>query len=538
MNFNFIAGRASAPAGPGSISLPAPQTAADTAAAPAKSGRFAINLASNVGQLVLSILVGAWYVPFLVRKLGPAVYGLIPLAGSITSYMALITLGLNSAVSRYLTIALEQKDNDKANRIFNTSFWGSLALTAMLAVLAALGVIYLDHIIRVPAGFEVHARWLFAATAAAFLLNEIKTPFDVSSFCRNRFDLRNIVSISEVLARVGLVVILFYAVAPNIYYVGYAIFFGTVVSSAGAIWLWKMLTPTLRVHPRHFEWHTLRELTATGGWVVINQIGAILYLGIDLLVANRLFGAEQSGKYAAVLQISVLIRTLGSTVAAVFSPTVLYYFARQDLDGLMAYLGRAVKCLGLLLALPIALTCGFAEPLLRLWLGPNFSSLHLLLLLMVAHLCINVPIMPLLGLQLAANRVKVPAVVTVVMGVANLGLALLLAGPMHWNLYGIAAAGAIMLTIKNVFFTPIYGAHVLGKSSWVFFRELAVIVAVTAVTWLLCRTVLSLGAIAGWAQLAMVSFVLSAIYGLIVYRFILTAPERKMVRNLVPICRH
>ena len=61
-------------------------------------GRFAINLVSNVGQLGLSMIVGAWYVPFLVRKLGPAAYGLIPLAGSITSYMALITLGLNSAV--------------------------------------------------------------------------------------------------------------------------------------------------------------------------------------------------------------------------------------------------------------------------------------------------------------------------------------------------------------------------------------------------------------------------------------------------------
>ena len=281
----------------------------------------------------------------------------------------------------------------------------------------------------------------------------------------------------------------------------------------------------------------MRELTSTGGWVVINQIGAILYLSIDLLVANRLFGAEESGKYAAVLQLPMLVRTLGSTIGAVFSPTVLFYYARQDLDGLMAYLARAVKCLGLTLALPISLTCGFAEPLLRLWLGPGFGSLHPLLFLMTAHLCINVPILPLLGLQLATNRVKVPGVVTMVMGMANLGLALVLAGPMHWNLYGIAAAGAIMLTLKNVFFTPIYGAHVLGKPCGVFFRESALIVGVTVVTILACRGVLWFWPIVGWDQLAGLSLGISALYGLIVYQFILTVEERKMVRSLIPFRR-
>jgi transcriptional antiterminator RfaH len=48
------------------------------------------------------------------------------------SYMALITLGLNSAVGRYLTIALEHENPSRANLIFKTSFWGSIALTTFL----------------------------------------------------------------------------------------------------------------------------------------------------------------------------------------------------------------------------------------------------------------------------------------------------------------------------------------------------------------------------------------------------------------------
>jgi membrane protein EpsK len=123
------------------------------------------------------------------------------------------------------------------------------------------------------------------------------------------------------------------------------------------------------------------------------------------------------------------------------------------------------------------------------------------------------------------------------MGVGNLVLALVLAGPMHWNLYGIAAAGAIMLTVKNVLFTPIYGAYVLGRSCGRFFRELALIVGITSVSVLLCRGMLRFQPIAGWAELAMASLAFSALYGVVVYRLILTADERKMLRSMVPFCR-
>jgi membrane protein EpsK len=153
---------------------------------------------------------------------------------------------------------------------------------------------------------------------------------------------------------------------------------------------------------------------------------------------------------------------------------------------------------------------------------------------MAAHLCINVAVLPLLGLQLAANRVKTPALVTIVMGLGNLGLALLLAGPAGWGLYGIAAAGAIMLTAKNVCFTPAYAAHILGKPLTSFWRELGLIAVVTAGTFLLCRAILWFRPINGWIHLCAVGLVVSAVYGLLAYRIFLNRDERQMIRGMLP----
>ena len=502
-----------------------------TIAPAAKRGRFSVNLATNLGYFGLSLVVGVWYVPFLVRRLGPAAYGLIPLASTLTSYMSLITLGLNSAVGRSFTIALEQEDHHQANRIFNTSFWASLTLCTALLIPIVLGLAFLESIVRIPPGFETEARWLFAGIAAAFLLNEIKMPFEVSWFSRNRFDLRNLISTGEILTRAGLVAVLFYVLSARVPYVGGAILCGTMVSAAGAVWLWRRLTPRLRIQIRDFDWRVLQSLAPTGGWVIVNQVGAILYLGINLLVANRLFGAELGGKYAAVQALPMLVQTLGATIGMVFNPTSIYYYARQDIGGLVIHLCRALKCLGLMLALPIGLMCGFSEPLLRLWLGPAFGELSPLLVLMASHLCINMAINPLLGLQITTNRVKVPGVLTLIIGLVNLGLALLLAGPLQCGLYGIAAAGAITMTLKHALFTPLYAAHVLGKPWFTFLREMTPILLVTAAAILVGRGVSWAFAIGGWADLVLIGLGFSVLYLASVYGLVLSPAERQLLKS-------
>ncbi len=500
--------------------------------APARSGRFALNLASNVGKLGLTMLVGAWYVPFLVRRLGPAAYGLVPLASTITSYMALITFGLDAAMGRSLTITLEQKDYRKANVIFNVAFWGNLAIALLLVIPAVFAIANVEHLVRIPPGYESATRWLFAATVAAFLLNQVKSPFGVSCFSLNRLDLANVVIVGETLTRVGLVVCLFLVVAPRIEFVGAAILAGTIFSTIGAIWLWKLLTPSLHLRLGDFDWTMLKGLCSTGGWVIVSQIGVMLYMNIDLLLANRLFGPSQSGRYAAVLQLPALLRSLGIAVGEIFAPTMFHMYARGDMDGLAVYLNRAIEFLGFVMALAIGLICGFAKPLLHLWLGADFGNMAPLLFLMSIHLCINLSMYPLYAVPLAANRVKIPGLVTLAVGALNLALALLLARALGWGLYGLAAAGAISLTLRHLVFTPLYGARVLHRPCKTFYRRVVPIIGATLATIGLCRLILWGWTISNWSDLATAAMAVSALFAAITY-WLLKPEERLALKEII-----
>jgi membrane protein EpsK len=439
--------------------------------------------------------------------------------------MTLITVGLESAVGRFETLALTRQDNHNANLMFNVALWGNIALCALLLIPSIIALVHVDRLIRIPPGYETATRWLFAGTIAAFLLNQIKTPFTVSFFCRNRLDLQNLVTAGETFARVGLVVLLFGLVAARIEYVGAAILAGTLVAFIGTIWAWRWLTPTLFVSWRLFDWGMLRKLCHTGGWVIVSQIGVMLYLNIDLVVANRLFGAEQSGRYAAVLQLSFLLRSLSLAVGGVFAPTMFHIYARDDIAGLVVYLRRSIKFLGFFMALPIGLTCGFSKPLLQLWLGKSFGVFAPLLMVMTIHLCINLAMYPLYPLPLALNRVKVPGLVTLAVGVGNVLLALLLAGAAGWGLYGIAAAGAIMLTVRHLLFTPLYSAHILNQPWTTFYHGVISFLSATLLTAGFSQAILRVWPVTNWLDLAVAAGLVSIPFLILAYA-LLSPAER------------
>jgi membrane protein EpsK len=273
----------------------------------------------------------------------------------------------------------------------------------------------------------------------------------------------------------------------------------------------------------------LRAQTAYGAWAVINFAGALLYLQIDLLVINRILGPEAGGRYAALAQWSFLIRSLGGTVAAVMGPTVLHLYARGDHDELLAYSRRGVLGLGIFLALPVGLVSGLAGPLLTLWLGTAYTEYAGLLALMVLPLSINVAVTPLFAVQSAANAVRVPAIVTLVMGLGNVLLAI--AATHRFGIYGAAIAGGVMLTSKNVLFTPVYTARALGRGWASYFDVLLRALALSLVVAAAGYVVSAFAPLVTWAQLVLAAAGLAVLYAPLAWFGAFTRADRNHVRE-------
>src|SRR5690606_4836323 len=135
--------------------------------------------------------------------------------------------------------------------------------------------------------------------------------------------------------------------------------------------------PNLNVNIKNFRMSKVKKITEMGGWVIINQIGSLLFLQIDLIVVNKLFGTVAGGEYSVVLTWSMMLRTIAGMLVGVLTPVILTYYAKEKIDELINISKNAVKLTGLAMALPIGYICGFAPQLLTLWVGPEFAKLSL-----------------------------------------------------------------------------------------------------------------------------------------------------------------
>jgi membrane protein EpsK len=359
--------------------------------------------------------------------------------------------------------------------------------------------------------------------------------FAVSPFIYSRFVAINLVNFVGLLARLGLIVALFSLFPAHLWYAGGGTLVAALVSLLGFAFLWRKWTPELHIQITSFDPSRLRSLMGMGGWAIVNTLGAtLLSYQVGLLVVNAFFGAASTGGYGAVAQFTLLLDYLATAAATAVRPIILIKYAQQDLLGLQRLSAQSVKLLGLLLALPVGLLCGFSRPLLSTWLGAHYEFLSIVLITMMCHQSLNLSVRPLFYVQTAYNKIRWPGIATLISGGACVVLAVLLAYWGEWGIAGVALAVAISWTAKNAVYVPIYTAHIMKLKWWAFLPSVIPIVIGTV----------SVGAVSygltlvrmpdGWFSLAESAVVVSLLYALSVWLFGLNRADRQLLRSLLP----
>lgn len=495
--------------------------------------RFVINVSSNVGYVVLNTALMVWYVPFLVRHLGVAAFGMISLANALVAYAGIITTSLDVSISRFLAIDLNQGNNAGANRTFNTALGLSLAACGILLPLLGIVTFLFPLLFNVPPGLALATQFLLASVGVTTLAAILSGSFGVASLITHRFDLRNIVRSLTSLSRAGLVALCFLFWPASLWYVAAGFIVSACIGLAGDIFIWRSLTPQLHIDRCNIDRHKFRDLIGLSGWSTINQIGFLLLMQTDLLIVNKMFGAEMTGLYGSVLLFPALIDTMTATVVTVLSPAIMARFAVGDIVGMQRIASRAVKLLGIGLALPIGLLCGLGRPLLSLWLGPRFAQLDILLILLVGHLSVNLATRPLSYVLMAFNRVKVQGLVTLALGAVNVALAIAFVRWGGFGVGGVAAAAAIVWTIRNAVLLSSYASVLLRLPWWAFYPSLTAGALGTVSIALVSGFVSQLWWPTSWLALGVVATAIAVAYGVVAYAISLNRSDRDLLFSLL-----
>ncbi|MBE0598710.1 MAG: polysaccharide biosynthesis protein [Desulfuromonadales bacterium] len=494
-----------------------------------------VNVMTNILAVMSNSLVALWMTPFLIRSLGLAVFGMVPLVSSIANYLSIFNLTVSGAVGRFVALHLDRNENEKGNIYFNSSIFGLIGIGLLVAIPAAAAIRFLPEIIQVPEGYEADFSILILLAIVASFVGAITSSFQVSTFVTHRFFVFNSAKIASRLLQVALILLLFHLFSPSLPMVGLSLLGMTAFLLGALIVISGKLLPQLTVHPRYFRWPAFREMGGMGSWIVIDQLGTLLYLNSDLIIINFFLGPEAVGRYAPILQLVMLMRVLAPAVSGVFAPVAIEYIARDELGKLAGHTQTAIKFMGLLLALPAGLLCGLAAPFLTLWLGPSFAELAPLLWLLLLPQVLFLAVNPLYNINRGMNKVRTPALVTVAGGVLNIILALFFIGILDLGLFGMALASVLSFALRSVCFLPLYTANCLGLSGTHFFRSMPI--SLIAVSFVAIATfwLQQFYPIINFAQMFLVSSAVGLLFGGGVYVLALNRGERELVLSLLGV---
>lgn len=421
-------------------------------------------MVAQILSFVVNFGIGFFLTPYIVRHVGKEAYGFIGLALNFINYAQLVTIALNSMVSRNITISIHSNDLSSANKYFTSVFYGNIILSVIFAAFFAFFIIFLDKIISIPVGLILDIKLLFSFISVNFLIGLITSIYGISSFVTNRLDLASLRSIISNFIKVGILFFCFTFFKPNVWYIGLATVLTTVYLGYTNYRMTYQLLPDLKIARKYFEFVKIIDLLKTGIWNTISKLSGILNVGLDLLLANLFISSSAMGTLSLAKTIPTIILSVFGTLAGVYSPSLTIAFASNKQSVIKEQLFSSMKFFGIISCIPLSILFAFGDVFFKLWLpGEDYYLIHVMSMLTCFELCFALPQEALWNVFTVTNKVKTSSLNLFLMSLLTFIFVFIAmhAVEVNYRIYFLGGITSLFGIIRLLTFLPIYGAKCL-----------------------------------------------------------------------------
>lgn len=474
------------------------------------------NLVFNILAFVVQFVTSFYISPIIVSGVGAAAYGFIGLANDFISYAGIITSVFNSVAARFIANSYYKKDFDKANNYFNSLIVTNFGLAGVFGVLGVILVPNLNQVISVPIDILVDVKITFALTFLSYCITLITMVFTTSTFVANRTDLQGIRDIIKHIVRFALIIVFLNFVSIKLYWTSAALLIATAVVAVLNVSLTRKLTPELKFSLKMANVKYASELAKSGCWMALTSISTILLRGLDLTIANIMLGEYEMGILSIARTFPNNFTSVISTIAPVFTPVFLSYYAKKNLSELKNQVEQSINMMALIMFVPISGFIVFSQDFYGLWqrsLTPTeINMVAALSSITVIQAYFNSTTATMAQLSVVSNKLKLPVFISLGCGLASIIMDILLIKFTSIGIYALVISPTVVMILRYVLFNSIYGAYCINQPWKCFFSTVMktwVAIPILIIGMIFIRRVVS---ITNWSGL-MIAAILSAIFG-------------------------
>ncbi len=490
-----------------------------------------LSMITCIAAFFINAGINFFLTPYIISKLGNEAYGFIGLSSEFVNYASVLTFALNSMSSRFIAVEYHRGNKEKAQSYLNSVLVANMILAGIILFVAIFVVWKLEYLIKIPAYLMADVKITFSVVFIDYMLSIIVSVFNAGAFVKNRMDkvyIRNMLSYFIKLAATIALITLF---SVKIYFIALTALICTAFVGVVNYSLTLKLLPDLKIGIRGFKISSIKEIMASGVWMSLLSVSNLLLTGLNLLMTNLFVGTEATGLLSAAKCIPSYITNLSQQMAQIFSPKFTKLYAENKIDELIVEANKATKIMAIIITVPIAGFMAFGLDFYSLWLKTysvsEIKTIQIISIMITIPWLLNSYVYPLIQINTAMNKIKWPTIMTFVTGLLNILVVLPFGLSHNLTLYVLTGIGSVAMSLRLIFYVPIYTAKTLNKKWYCFYPAFIRCIAVFGIDYVLLYFGKNLFMFNNWLQLIFAAIVCGGITMIISFMLLFNNEEKK-----------
>lgn len=385
-------------------------------------GQLRIGVILNYVNIGLGNLIPIFYTPVMLSLLGQSEYGLYKLSANITGYLGLATLGIGSAITRYIIKSGTEEGKEAEERVFGMF----LTIFRIIALVVLIGGAILSF--QVESWYDAsldaaqlgRMRILMAIMTVNMSLSLILSPYLSVVTAHERYVFAQIMHIvATTVVPLANLVVLFLGYAS----IGMAVS-SLIIQLCLRIGYFLYVRTNLKLKPRYekISFEKIKEVLLFSFWVFVAEVVGKLYTATDTTMIGAIPDLSTTGVavYNVGTVFSGMVLTIAVGLSGVLAPrTNKMVFKGATNSELTDFAIRIGRMQALIVGIIISGFVVFGRPFIHFYVGDSYNySYWVALLIMIPNM---VPIVQnvFLNIIVAQNKHRFRSLVYLGIAIGN-----------------------------------------------------------------------------------------------------------------------
>lgn len=419
-------------------------------------------------QIMIEILSGMIYTPWMVKQIGVADYGMLVLATSLITFFAL-DFGLGIAVTRFLSKFKAEDNKEAESKVLGVSFKLYMILSSIIFLILLILFFFIENIYDELTPFEIEKLKVIYIIFGIFTVVSFPfMPFQGILISNERFVFIKLLEIMKTIVSVFLMAISLLLGYGLYALVLVSVFVGLIKIVIQFIYVKKK--STTKVNFNYQDKTLYKELIVFSAWTTATVVAQRFILNITPIILGILAEIMQIAVFSIGMKIENYTYFLANAVGGLSLPEVSRLTTNnQYLNELERFNNKIGRIQLFIVSIIVAGFVSMGKEFMFLWMGYDFSNSYYVTMLLIIPNVITLTLPVANNALLATNRIKYNGFSFIITAIISFSLSLIFSR--YYGAIGAAASIFIGNVIGKVIYLNIVYHKVLKINMFGFFKE-------------------------------------------------------------------